>query len=879
MKTKLFFLFSIFFFGVIQSQVINFEDSDFKEMLLNQNCVSFDFVYNGINNNEPYTTRNADLNGNGEIEVSEAEQVKLMAFTTVVPKLINSIDEIKYFKNINVLSFNDQFISNGNVDLSGLSNLKELICSNSNISSLNLTGVSLDLIIARENHITSFDFNAQKQLRYFDFSENANLNSGNIVLKDMPNLYQFTLENCNISNIDISNIPKLEGFSLNNNPLPNLDLTPYSSQLKYLGIAGTGRTSLDLSIFTSLQSLNCSYNNLRNLDISNNLTLTNLNCSFDELTTLDTSKNLNLEILNCQGNLFTALNFSKNIKLTNLTIHDNNNLASLNIEGAILLKNLQCNATALTTLDLSKLKQLEYLFTGYNDKFLFWNLKNGKKININSIWSNKAPQKLSICCDEENISYYQDIVSYWNFNTEVNSYCSVEPGGNHNNISGNVKLDENSNGCETTDINFSKLKVEITKDGQSLGTTSTNLNGDYKFYTEAGNFTITPKLENPDYYTMSPISATVNFADINNNVFTQNFCVIPNGTHNDLEVQFVPVSQARPGFDATYRFIFLNKGNTTLSGNVNLDYQGSKMSFVSSELPVDIHYNSNLLWYFTNLKPFEQKSFLVTFKINSPTHPTNPVNAGDKLFFWSRILPILQDETPLDNLMILCDTVVNSLDPNDKTCLEGDVITAENVGNDVHYLIRFENTGTANAVNVVVKDMIDTAKFDVESIQPIKSSHPYRMTITEGNKIEFFFENIQLPFDDANNDGYILFKIKTKPNLVIGDTFSNKADIYFDYNFPIATNQAITTVQSALGTQEFSKSKLSIFPNPVKDVLNFSTKEKIKKAEIYDVNGRLLKVELGVINNQLNVSTLNTGNYIVKIVTDKKAYQTKFIKQ
>lgn len=76
-----------------------------------------------------------------------------------------------------------------------------------------------------------------------------------------------------------------------------------------------------------------------------------------------------------------------------------------------------------------------------------------------------------------------------------------------------------------------------------------------------------------------------------------------------------------------------------------------------------------------------------------------------------------------------------------------------------------------------------------------------------------------------------------------------------------------------------SKSPITIFPNPVKDILTFKTTEKIKKAEIFDTNGRLIKVELGITNNQMNISVLKTGNYIVKFSTDKQSYQTKFIKQ
>jgi hypothetical protein len=143
------------------------------------------------------------------------------------------------------------------------------------------------------------------------------------------------------------------------------------------------------------------------------------------------------------------------------------------------------------------------------------------------------------------------------------------------------------------------------------------------------------------------------------------------------------------------------------------------------------------------------------------------------------------------------------------------------VGKYVHYLIRFENKGTAEAQNVVVKDMIDTSKFDVSSLVVTQGSHPFVTRITETNKVEFIFENINLPFDDATNDGYVAFKIKTKPSLVVGDSFSNTASIYFDYNFPIVTNTATTSVLQSLGTPDFEfDSYFKIYPNPVKNSLN-----------------------------------------------------------
>ncbi|MDR3273635.1 MAG: T9SS type A sorting domain-containing protein [Flavobacteriaceae bacterium] len=42
-----------------------------------------------------------------------------------------------------------------------------------------------------------------------------------------------------------------------------------------------------------------------------------------------------------------------------------------------------------------------------------------------------------------------------------------------------------------------------------------------------------------------------------------------------------------------------------------------------------------------------------------------------------------------------------------------------------------------------------------------------------------------------------------------------------------------------------------MYPNSVKDILHFTSKEPMLKAEIFDQNGRLIKTA-EVLNNQLN---------------------------
>ncbi|MBL4604551.1 MAG: T9SS type A sorting domain-containing protein, partial [Flavobacteriaceae bacterium] len=364
--------------------------------------------------------------------------------------------------------------------------------------------------------------------------------------------------------------------------------------------------------------------------------------------------------------------------------------------------------------------------------------------------------------------------------------------------------------------------------------------------------------------------------------FLQDVCLTPNGTYNDLQIAIIPIEQARPGFDTRYKIIYVNVGNTILSGNVNLTYEDNVLDFVVAAPNENTQSNGELSWSFSNLIPFDIKVINVTMNLNAPTE-TPPLNGGDVLTYNATISPTADDENVTDNSFSLKQTVVNSLDPNDKTCLEGDTITPDLIGEYVHYLIRFENTGSASAVNIVVKDIIDTSKFDMSSFVPMTSSHEYIARIQNDNEVEFIFEGIDLPFDDATNDGFVMFKIKTLPSLVVGDTFENSAEIYFDFNFPIITNTEQTTIDTTAGTDDFSlNAKITIFPNPTDNQLQIESKLEFDSIIIYDLTGKEIKRIVSTVSKltqQIDVSTLKNGIYYISIQSGTSKTVKKFLKK
>ena len=504
-------------------------------------------------------------------------------------------------------------------------------------------------------------------------------------------------------------------------------------------------------------------------------------------------------------------------------------------------------------------------------------LKNGKEQG--SVNFNENPNLEFICADESELGWLQKNVIAMGYEyCVVNSYCSFNPGGTFYTIKGNSKFDVLGDGCDETDKNYPNLNFSVFN-GATKGNIISYKLGLYAIPVQAGNYTITPILENSSYFNISPASLNVNFPS-QTSPYTHDFCIAPNGVHKDLEVTILSTIPARPCFDANYKNIYKNKGTSTQSGSVSLTFNDALLDFVSAEPNVNSQIIDKLSWDYSSLLPFETREITVILNVNSPME-TPAVNIADRLSFNALITPVTGDEKPVDNSFALRQIVVGSFDPNDKTCLEGDIITPELIGEYVHYLIRFENTGNYPAQNIVVKDLIDLSKFDISTLVPTKASHDFVTKLSQGNKVEFIFENINLPFDDATNDGYIAFKIKTLPTLVTDDSFTNEANIYFDYNFPILINKATSTFKT-LGITDFAFSDyFSVYPNPANDILNINNKGSIEVQSIavLDILGQLvIAVPNAQTISKVDVSKLATGKYFLKMNTDKGTSNMKFIK-
>jgi hypothetical protein len=579
----------------------------------------------------------------------------------------------------------------------------------------------------------------------------------------------------------------------------------------------------------------------------------------------------NLEYLKCNENQLTSLDLTANTALE-LVFCRNNQLQTLDVSTCINLQAITVAVNELTTLDFTNNINLQFAeFVGNDDTLQSINLKNGAEGEALFFAGGPMPNLEFVCADEADLSWLNTVLG--NGVTVINTYCSFVPGGNYNTITGTSRFDLNADGCDATDVTFPFLKLNID-DGTETGIAYSNELGIYNFYTQDGNFTVTPDVENPTFFNVTPANAMINFPDDQNNIEIQDFCLTPNGIHNDVEIVVAPIDFARPGFDASYVITIKNKGNQTLSGDFSFAYDETRLDYVSATETPTSQSAGLLSWNYTSLVPFENRSVYVTLNVNAPTD-TPAVNIDDELNFTGTINPIAGDELPDDNQFFYKQIVVGSYDPNDITCLQGTTVDPTMIGDYLHYIINFENTGNFFAQNVVLEMAVDNTQFDINTTQLLSSSHNPRVYI-EANIIRIIFENINL---ESGGHGNILLKMQTQDTLFVNDMVSNNANIFFDFNFPITTNNAETTF-AVLSTEEFNTNQgIKLYPNPTKDHVYIEAAAVIESVEIYDVQGRVVSKENYKIKNvELNLSNQAKGIYFVKIKTAKGVTTEKIVK-
>lgn len=207
-----------------------------------------------------------------------------------------------------------------------------------------------------------------------DLSKNTNLvmlnmtfnNLSSIDLSKNTNLQQLYLNGNNITSIDLSNNNKLIDLNLYNNKLTSINISNLT-ELKFLLLSLNNLTNLDLKNNTKLEHVYLSGNKLSSITMpTSSDNLTRLDLNSNKLTSIDLSKLINLNYLILSANELSTIDISNNKNLEYL-YSSSNKLSSINLSNNTKLIDLDLYNNNLTSINASKLTNLKYLNVSSNN--------------------------------------------------------------------------------------------------------------------------------------------------------------------------------------------------------------------------------------------------------------------------------------------------------------------------------------------------------------------------------------------------------------------------------------------------------------------------------------------------------------------------------
>lgn len=709
--------------------------------------------------------------------------------------------------------------------------LTHLICSFNQLTSLPAMGDSLYYLLANNNSISSIA--SFPPTLYFMMIQINQLTS----LPALPAALNIFYCHTN----QLTSLPALPSslrlLNCNNNSIPSIPTLPAGiNTVRFAHNLVSTLPSLPTSVF----SLDCSYNLITNIP------------SFPD----------SLSFLDCSGNNISSLPPFPPYKLT--YVHSDHTLLTTTPDFPPLVRDISLAGNqlqsigelpdTLTSLNISSNTSLSCLpQLSYSIQTFYWDSTAITCLPNLFIYSVVYPAVDTVpVCDINNTNNCQ---LHWNLKgvvySDVNSNCVDDAG----------------------DVTSPHVKVKLYENGNLIQQTFSDAAGRYTFSVDTGIY----------------------YCEIDTAVYAVTSCIIGYNVvvnasqlyHDSLDFGI----NCSSGFDVGVLSIIRNSVVFRPGNIASVNVLAGDMSSISSlhcatgiagTVTVIIHgpadYNSSTLGSLTpavsgdtlvySIPDFSLVNFYTDFGF-SVLVDTNAI-IGSAVCFDVIVQSVTGDINLSNNTLSHCFNVVNSYDPNEKEVSPLYTWDMDTAQHDLTYTIYFQNTGNAPAQNIYIKDTLDS-NVDINTLQLITYSDEPTVTST-GNVLLFRFDNINLPdsvSDEPGSHGFVQYKVRTNGNLTVGTQVHNIAYIYFDYNTPIKTNDAVYQVLLSPGIFSNDESHgVNLFPNPVQSgkSINIKFSDDLKSEVTFiliDISGKeVLRKKLSARrNNHITIPELDEGIY------------------
>ena len=524
--------------------------------------------------------------------------------------------------------------------------------------------------------------------------------------------------------------------------------------------------------------------------------------------------------------------------------------------------------------DLDRDGDLDLVSTSEHDNQIAWfeNLNGVGSYGIAQIIVDSLSEPKSISVGNLNNHGYIEVLG---ISTDMNKIAWYEKTSTTSQIIGQILFENDSTHCTENSLPLNDIKVTAQNNVESITTLSLQ-NGAFQLFPYFLNeYTISAHPNLNFDYNLIPLIDTITIDSLED-IDEVNFCIVPTNSIDDAELKLFVTPPPRPGFETSIRTVLKNIGTNELEGILSLKYDTSKVEFVSIDEPSAIIESGEISMQVSEFGAFSEIVLRIELRVKQP--PTNTIE--DSLKLLASFEHNGMDLTPDNNIVEECIQLIGSYDPNDIAVKEGPFILENQISDFLHYFIRFQNTGTADAINVLVENEIDE-NLDISTFELEETSHLGRVTLINDGTAVFDFENIYLPDSTTNeleSHGFIAYKIKPKQDIGIGDKIYNQASIFFDFNEAIITNTVVTEVVEPTSTTNLFAQKVKLSPNLTNDIINIQSDIEFKRLVILNTQGILVK-EMNPVLDNINVSDLEEGIYYCILTTqDGEKISKSFVK-
>lgn len=838
MKKILLFSIALFSFA-LNAQNVNIPDTNFKSYLL----------------------ADAAINTNSDSEISVAEAQAFSGELLINGLSISDLTGIEEFINITRLDcYNNNLTS---IDVSNNLALTRLHCSNNQIETLDISantsitdiqchnnGVLYELNIANGNN-SNFSY----MKAYGNSLSCIQIDAGFTPPADAGIYSQgWTKGNSAIYSDDcvalnqIVNIPdaNFKSYLVNNNSINlngDAEITVAEAQATTeLFINGLSISDLTgIEAFTNLTRLDCYTNNLTTIDVSNNVSLTRLHCADNQIETLDISANTLITDIQCHNNgVLYQLNIANgnNSNINWMKAYGNPSLTCIQVDagfsppansGQYVVGWTKDNQTSYSENCIPTVYYVDANATGANDGSswadAFTNVTDAlANTNLNdAVWVAKGTYTLAdkntpIAVNTDEV----DIIGGFagTETTLADRDLTAIHTTNATIFTGDINGDD-------IDGDFSSNKTDNAERLFELRTSNVTFDG---IIFENIYDTSTSGGVEENGVIFIPNNLNANNLKIKNSVFRSNYS---NGYLLKMRkfnqgllienTKFVNNTIVNMGLvyvqsDSTNGYIFTRWANVLVADN---DINVAALDIYRSDLN-----NGNTLDVVINNSTFVNNDY-------NSTHGNSIVASGNG----SVNLYV--------NNTIFWQNTVNG------TAATRDISNGSEVNYDVFIRNSIanvsSNAGTNGTFSVTNVTILDPATYNLNLDTEYKPTSVSNYIVDQGDNA-YYDEALFGDLDLSGNDRI----------------FNTTIDLgAYEYN-------------TALSSSSFSTNEFKLYPNPATNFFTVKAKEAIQKVEVYNLMGAKV---METNQNQVNISSLNAGIYLVKVYSENRVGVQKIIKK